>query len=416
MILAILALLAAAAAIVFRAAPRFSVGAWMVVAFLIPIWVGASAGIFYSAITAATILCLAGAGIRGLRWSAVDSVIAAVVVLVVGMSLLGGVIVGHVIIVVLNWLLPYVWGRVVLSIVTFDYVLMTVAVLSVTVAILAIIEFGTGTNIFVIPSWNNGGYSLWGPLQYRGGLLRVEGAFGHSIALGASLSIGSVYTLAARIPQAVKITAIVIIGVAVVMTFSRIGLVGFALGLILSSLFLPIVLRMRFRVLLVVVLIAGTALAAPFLSDTFSSAGTEASGSAAYRVDLLSLVPAMSPLGRSDIYTTLADGTVSVGDFQSIDSALILTGLRLGYVPLLLLVGLLGAGVIAVVRRRANAPLIAVIAQVPTLATVALITQLPYLLWFSAGLGVTLYMLDIDNNGAPDSLLATKRGGLASER
>lgn len=412
MIIAILALIAAGAAIAFRATPRFSFGAWTVVAFMIPIWVGTSAGIFYSAITAMTILCLASASVRGLRWSVVDSVVAVFIVLVLGSCVLGDVVVGHLIIVLLDWLLPYVWGRLILSIVEIEFVLKTVAVLTVVAAVLAIVEFGTGINVFVVTSWQNGGYSLWGPLQYRGGFLRAEGAFGHSIALGASLSIGSVFALASRMPQAVKLTAISIIGAAIVVTLSRIGLVGFALGLVLSLLFLPTELRTGHRLVAGLVLIVGTGVAAPFLSDTLSSAGNEATGSAQYRVDLISLVPEMSALGRSDVYSFLADGTVAVGEFQSIDSALILTGLRFGYVPLLLVVALLVAGSITVIRRRANAPMIAVVAQIPTLATVALITQLPYLLWFSAGLGVRMYMLSKESVRGTGRLTGVKAWGL----
>ena len=64
------------------------------------------------------------------------------------------------------------------------------------VAVLAILEFVTGTNLFITYLPNTTSlFDIWGTLQPRGGVIRAEGAFGHSIALGASLGIAVSLTL-----------------------------------------------------------------------------------------------------------------------------------------------------------------------------------------------------------------------------
>ncbi|MFP7760259.1 hypothetical protein [Marisediminicola sp. LYQ85] len=387
---------AAAAVLVFRSAPRLTVVVWVVTLCFVPIWVGFSAGIFYSAITFVTLLCIAAASTRGFRWSAVDTALLVFLAVVMLAFAVGGITLGHVLITVMDWLVPYVWGRLVLSRVSPRFVTSTIAIATVAVAAMALGEFLSGLNIFVLVPWGNGGYTLWSPLQPRGGVLRAEGAFGHSISLGSSLAIGSVFILTARWHLALRVCALIVVAAAVVVTFSRIGLVALALALVLCLLFLRTDMSGRTRVVFSVLAVAGALVATPLLSAVFGQAGDEAEGSALYRFELFSLVGQMSPVGLSDGYTVAPDGAVRVGQFESIDSALILTGLRLGWVPLVILLAVLVALLAIVVSRSANPALIAIAAQVPGLATVALITQLPYFFWFVAGLGVSLYILNHD--------------------
>lgn len=393
-VFAIALLPALAAALVLRTAPRLTFVIWVVVLFFVPVWVGASAGYFFSAITAVTLLCLASGSLRGMRWTTIDSIVILFALLITGSFLLGGVELGHLLVAVVSWMLPYAWGRIVLGRVSMDVVTSTIATATVIAAILGLIEFASGINIFVLVHFNNNAYALWAPLQARGGFLRVEGAFGHSIALGAALSIGSVFTLAARWRLAVRIIALAIIGGAIVTTLSRIGLVGFILGLLLSIAFLGRVLAPRVRALIAGLAIAGTIAVVPFITDVFAEAGAEAQNSALYRLDLLSLLSKMSPVGLSPGYNVLPNGQVYIGNFQSIDSELLLLGLQFGYIPLALIVITFVAAIVLLFRTRANVALVALVAQIPTLATVALITQLPYLLWFVAGLAVSFYILE----------------------
>ncbi|HWH25852.1 MAG TPA: hypothetical protein VNT53_04325 [Pseudolysinimonas sp.] len=395
MIVFILALIpAAAAAILLRTAPRLAFVIWLIVLFFVPVWVGASAGYFFSAITAVTLLCIAAGTLRGLRWTSIDSIVLLFAVLIAASFMLGGIEIGHLLTAFVSWMLPYAWGRMALAGLGRDFITSAIAAVTVIAAVLALIEFLTGVNIFGLMHWSNTAFDLWSPLQSRGGFVRAEGAFGHSIALGASLSIGSVFVLSARWHLAVRILSLATIGGAIVVTFSRIGIVTFVLGLLLAIAFLGKVLAPRIRVLIAGFAIAGALAAVPFLSEVFTDAGAEAQNSALYRIDLLSLVTQMSPVGLSSEYHVLPDGQVYIGNFQSIDSQLILLGLQLGFIPLVLLLIALVTSVVFLFTGRANTALVALVAQIPALATVALITQLPYLLWFVAGLGVSLYIED----------------------
>jgi hypothetical protein len=381
-------------ALIMRTAPRVTFVVWVTVLYFVPVWVGVSAGYFFTAITAVTLLCLATGSLRGLRWTAIDSIVLLFAVLISASLLLGGVELGHFLTAVISWIVPYAWGRIALARLGIEFITSAIAAATVAAAVLGLFEFVSGINIFTFIHFSNSAYELWAPLQGRGGFLRAEGAFGHSIAFGAALSIGSVFTLAARWHLALRIVALAIIGGAIVTTFSRIGMVGFVLGLILSIALLSRVLAPQVRALIAVLSIAGAFVAVPFVADVLVTAGTEAEGSALYRVDLLALLSHMSPIGISPDYNVLPNGEVYVGTFQSIDSELLLLGVQFGYIPLALVVIALIAAIVLLFTTRANVALVAFVAQIPTLATVALITQLPYLLWFVAGLGVSFYILE----------------------
>jgi hypothetical protein len=393
-VFAIALLPAIAAVLVLRTAPRVTFAIWVAVLFFVPVWVGASAGYFFSAITAVTLLCVASGSLNGLQWTSIDTVVVLFALIISVSFELGGIELGHLLVALIDWMIPYLWGRMVLAKIGIDYITSAIATVTVIAAVLGLLEFASGVNIFVLMHWNNNAYTLWAPLQSRGGFLRVEGAFGHSIALGAALSIGSVFVLSARWHLAVRIVSLAVIGGAIVATLSRIGMVSFVVGIVLSVAFLGRILAPRVRALIASLAIAGALAAIPFVSDVFTNAGTEAQNSALYRLDLLSLLSQMSPVGVSPGYNVLPNGQVYIGDFQSIDSELLLLGLELGYIPLALVIIALVSAIVLVFKTRANMALVAFVAQIPTLATVALITQLPYLLWFVAGLGVSSYIVE----------------------
>ncbi|PJI53448.1 hypothetical protein CTI14_28240, partial [Methylobacterium radiotolerans] len=124
----------------------------------------------------------------------------------------------------LEWVIPYIWGRVVLARVTTDWITSTIAVVAIVAAALAVVEFLTSFNPFVLIPGSGVVYETWSPLQERGGVLRAEGAWGHSIALGAALAMSSAFVVATRWRLFPKITGIVLIATATVFTFSRAGL------------------------------------------------------------------------------------------------------------------------------------------------------------------------------------------------
>ena len=100
---------------VARSSPRLVVAGWAAVCFLAPIWVGVQAGVYWSALTAVTIVALAAWSTATFTFSYVDVLVVGFVLLVLAAFLVGGSTWGHVLIVLFGWLVPYVWGRFVLA-------------------------------------------------------------------------------------------------------------------------------------------------------------------------------------------------------------------------------------------------------------------------------------------------------------
>ena len=402
----VLLLLAAAGALfaawyVARSAPRLVVAGWAAVCFLVPIWVGVQAGVYWSALTAVTLVALAAWSTTTFTFSYVDVLVVGFVVLVIAAFLVGGSTWGHVLIVLFGWFVPYVWGRFVLARVDAQWLYACIAVAATVAAVLAIVEFATGFNPFVGITMPNSAWRTWHELQPRAGFVRAEGAFGHSIAFASALAMSSVFVVVTRWPAWLRLACLTVIITAVGMSFSRIGMITLAIALVLAVLLLGRWITRWMRVGIAVLLLVAAAIALPLLGDVFTEAGEEAGGSAEYRSDLVTLIREMRPLGITSSWTVLPTGETYYGSFQSIDSELVLTGLRFGLLPLLALVVVIVACVLSVLRGRATPAAVAVAAQVPAFATVALITQYGYLVWFLAGLAVTSYKLDRADSISP---------------
>jgi hypothetical protein len=160
----------------------------------------------------------------------------------------------------------------------------------------------------------------------------------------------------------------------------------------------------RTRIAIAVAGAVGAIVLIPVISTVFLDAGTEAGESAAYRVDLLQLVPQLTWFGGSANFTTLTANGDYLGAYaSSVDNALLLIALRFGIIPVLLVILLLVMAVISVlIPHRANAASIALVAQIPAMFSVAFITQYGMFVWFVGGLAVTLLQVD----------RAAPRGGL----
>ncbi|MGN8553064.1 UNVERIFIED_CONTAM: hypothetical protein OHV15_10815 [Microbacterium sp. SLM126] len=378
--------------LLIRRHPRWGMALWTVALFFTPIWLGASAsGVFVSGLTAMTVIAIISGISPNLRWSNVDTVMVVLLLVILLAYAVGGSILGHVQDSVVMWFLPYVWGRIVLARVTEDWVAACIATAAIAASLLGLVEFLTSQNLFLLLPGSSS--SIWGVLQVRGGLLRVEGAFGHSIALGGALAISAAFVLAVRWRPWVRVAALVVVGAATVLTFSRLGIIGFALTLVLGVLLLGAYAGRGLRITVLSILVVGAAAVVPTILDVFGAAGSEAEGSADYRVDLLGLTNSMVVLGISPDREVLATGEDYWAGFRSIDSALLLIGLRFGLLPLGVVLVLLAILVGSVVIGRATPASVALVAQIPAFATVALITQYAAFVWFAAGLAVSAYAL-----------------------
>ena len=263
---------------------------------------------------------------------------------------------------------------------------------------LAIIEFVFSWNPFIRIHFGSASLrATWGTLQTRGGVLRAEGAFGDSIALGVSLALAIPMTLASRFRLSHRVSAVALMLGASVVTFSRTAMICGVLGVICSIIFLGDGMTRRLRTVLASVIVVMAALLVPLINSTFTAAGTEATQSADYRGALTSVLPHLNLVGISDLATRLPDGTLYFGSFRSIDSQFVLTGLTYGAFALIVASVMLVASIVTVLRRRATAATIALACQIPALATIALITQYAVLLWFLVGLSIASQAARADN-------------------
>ncbi len=382
--------------VVLRQAPRLAFGVWLAVLCLVPVWAGVTVVIDWEPEVVVTLLVLAalmslrprgGARLAG-GLTAADGLVALFVLAALVPLVTGATSVSDVFVLTAQWTGAFLVGRLVGHRVDPAWVYGALAVAFALVAVLALAEAATGWNPFVQVPGSGSLHEAWSPIQERGGRARAEGAFGHSIALGASLAVALPITLVAPFRPAVRGALAALLLAASAVTFSRVGLLTAVLGVVLCVLFLRNGLSRRLRLAVVSGLVVVGAAVSSLLAGVFDAAGAEASDSAGYRLALLDLVPEIALFGRSDSAYRLATGDSFFGDFRSIDNALLLLGLRYGWVPMVLVTVLLLAACATVLRGRATAPTIAVVAQIPSFVSVALITQYATLLWFVAGLAV----------------------------
>lgn len=381
----------------FRRSSKASMAVWTLTLFFIPVWVGAQVWVLYSAIAYVTLLIIVASIPCRFRVSNVDIVFSIFALFVLLGWSMGWVRWEHLLMITTGWLVPYIGGRLISMRAESGWIYTCLATGAVIAGILAIVEFLTRVNQFVLFDSSSGLYSIWGALQYRGGMLRVEGAFGHSIALGASLAMCSAFILVVRWPGWLRLLSLATVMAAVGMTFSRIGLIGLAFTLVAGLLGLGHYMTAKMRFAVAILMIIATTWGLPSLVEVFAAAGLEALRSAAYRLDLLVLVPQFSILGVSPSWHVQPDGDGSFGTFGSVDSELILTGLRFGLLPLVAILLALAYCIVSILRGRATPASIALVGQVPAFATVALITQYAGLVWFIAGLAVTTYQMKSTN-------------------
>ncbi|WP_067196932.1 hypothetical protein [Microbacterium sp. XT11] len=394
-----------------RASPRLTFVLWALVLFFVPVWLGVTVGFFWSAITLLTLVAVV-TSISDIRLNGIDLIMAVFALMAAVLFALKAATLAATVIALLEWVLPYVWGRLVLARLNRSFVTRVLAAVAVAAAVFGLVEFATGTNVFVmLPSMSGDLYATWGTLQVRADRLRVEGAWGHSIALGAGLAMSSAFVVAARWPVAVRLIALGLLAGATVTTISRIGMLTLVFTVVLAVLLLPGLDRaMRWSVAALTVL--GALVVIPFVGTIFSEAGDEAGGSADYRTGLFSLVSQVQVFGGAGDWTGRTVGGEYLGAYaKSIDNAFLVFALRFGWIPSLLLLAALVAVGLSILRPgKASPPAIAVAAQLPAIFAVALITQAGSYLWFLVGLAVAWWQSDDgDDQEARPSLVSMSR-------
>ena len=381
--------LGAIGVILLRDHPKMLAVIWLVGLVFVPIWMGVTFRVYLApSVIIAVFVGIALFPTQGVRLGKADMVMLLMLVLSLATVVLGGASRPALLDVLLQWLPPLAMGRLLAQRLGLNWLMKAIGVVFAIAAALAVVEFITGYNIFVLLMRGNSLYGTWGSLQARGDIVRAEGAFGHSIALGASLAAAIPLALATDLTARAKSVIVLVLLAGTLVSFSRAAMLCAVTGLVLTIVFQRFGLSARLRALFTVLLFGVAFFALPYVTAVFDAAGSEAAGSAAYRGNLLALIPDMAPLGISPAAYRAPDGTLYMRDFHSIDSTLILHGLSYGWLPLVVTSGLLLAAIVCVVTRRASAPTVALVAQIPALATVALITQYAAVIWMIVGMAL----------------------------
>jgi hypothetical protein len=373
----------------FSRSPQLGILCFLATVAFVPIWIGASAVIYLPAVTVVGAWLMIAMAVRGLpRWTLADLL----VLFIFAIALLTPIVAPYSLTAVFDvltyWVVGYGAGRLVMTHMDPRDVYRCMAIVFVPVAVLSLVEFSFGWHGLAQFGPPTALHQFWGEIQMRGGLVRSEGAFGHSIALAVSLAMVAVTTVEARGSRAWRVAAIAIMVAGIAVTLSRLGLICAVIGLVGCVVLLRSREARRVRAPLSIVLGVGAVILVPLVGEVLARAGTEATASSSYRSDLTANISRITWLGVTDAMQRSPYGRVFYGGFRSIDSELLLMGMLYGWLVLGLLLMVLVALVVSVLRGRASAPTIAVVAHVPALATVALITQYHLFFWFVLGLAV----------------------------
>lgn len=375
---------------VFSRWPKWALGVWLVVIAFVPVWLGVN--IFFYWLPGVVVgFMAAGVLVRPnrLQLGPADGLVAAFVVACLAPLLVsGGWTLTTIFTVVTQWLLAFAIGRSAPGRIPTDWIYTAIGLTFVVVAGLAVVEFVFAWNPFVKIPGNAQLYSVWGELQVRGSVVRAEGAWGHSIAMGCAIGMSIPVWLATRTPILIRLVGLMILIGGVAVSFSRAAILTAILATLLSlwGLRTEIAGVVRAWVAAVVALIA--VVLYPVVAEAYSSGQETAAKSATYRGDLLSLVPDIQILGIAENSYRSPSGATYFRGFQSIDNAVLLLGLTYGWAALILALVLMLGAIVLVVRRRAVPPTLGVVAMIPALFSVALITQLGMYFWFVAGLAI----------------------------
>lgn len=372
-----------------RRHPRLGLGVWLITVGFIPIWFGVSLVAYFQPASAVGLVVLAGLVQRlPRRFGLADLLVVFFFVACLAPVLVGRSTVTTLFVIVTIWGVGYALGRLAPLTIPLPWIHAAVAVVFTAVAAAALVEFALDWHPYEALARPNNLYESWSEIQVRGDRSRSEWAFGHSIALGASLALALPLTMTSPFSDRVRVLMMVTLLGGVAVTFSRIALVSAALAVALTLAVVRSPEVRRIRLPAVGVLVVGAALAVPSLRGVFLEAGEESALSAQYRSRLLDLLPEIEVLGFSRAATRSVTGELRFGQFQSIDSQMIFLGLNYGAVAVVCAIVLLTYASGSLLTGHASPAVVAVVAQIPALLTVALITQYSIWFWFVAGLAV----------------------------
>lgn len=379
---------AAAVVVVALAArsPRAAFVIWLLSIMTVPYWVGAQVSGYLPVATLAGALVLVPflRGVAQVWLNRVDVALLAFVLGATALTVVGLSPRGTWLVLLDQWALGYVLGRVFAERLDREWLYRALAVAGGVLGALAVAELLADWHPFVGLYFPNSSYTTWSPIQYRGGQARSEWAFGHSIALAGVLAATVPFIVRAHLRSLTRAGLLLGVFGGLAATGSRGGLLAAVLSLALSLLFLR---KLRMGVRLAVGAVAGAVgvFASSSLFEITLSATAETESSTGYRVSLFErLLPDLHMIGPAAGTRLLSDGNLRYRSFTSIDNAFLNLAMQYGWLLTLLLIGLLVVAAFRVTRRGEPA-VIAVVGQVPLLLTVSMITQYQVFFWAVAG-------------------------------
>lgn len=372
--------------LVVRRSPKFGVLATLLVIAFVPIWVGLT--IYVSAAsTAAGLTAIALATRRLPVWTLGDLLFAILLMCALLPYTIGVTTFDAAFGAVMVWAVGYAFGRLAVDQLGATWMYSCVAIVFAVVGVLAVIELVFSWH--GLASWgpNTALRQFWGEIITRGALDRSEGAFGHSIALGAALAIAVTMAVESRWVPWLRILLIAAMVAGAAASLSRTGVISTLFGLALAIVFLRSPAARQVRGRLIVLAVIATAIIVPFQMSALAE-DQGAVGSAAYRSDLADLIGYIDAIGTSGAIQISPSGTPYFGNFQSIDNQLLIFGLNYGWFTVVAFLAIVAYFGVSVLAGRVSSAELAVFSQLPALITVALITQYAIFFWIAVGLAV----------------------------
>ncbi len=385
---------------------------WLVSVLCVPYWVTPLASPFVPIST--VIGVFAACGLLARCWSRLRLCVADVLVIVSALMMVLAATVGwsepvDVVVILSQWYLPYLAGRALFARKMTDRVVLSLSLFGGLLGVLSVLEFALDFHPFTQLENGSLAGATWSWIQYRGGLPRSEWTLGHSIALGNVLAMCAPFALMCRLDWGKRMVLLFVITLGVACTFSRNALLALFVSIALVVL---IQLRPQQRVLAGLGLTGGLALANLLLGSVFASASDETSASSDYRLLMLDLLGQIRALGGAGTYVYLSDGNMGYesmaypgGAARSIDNTFVLMGLRVGWIPMLCVVGVIVFVALRGLIATRGPASISVVAQIPTLMTVAMITQYSSFYWALMGFAASAGSRATAGNGGNERVV-----------
>jgi hypothetical protein len=282
-----------------------------------------------------------------------------------------------------RWGIPFLAARILVSATGIRFATDLVAFIFALVGLLAVAELIFVWHPFVEWNFPTPEFATWHVIQARGGSDRSEWAFGHSIALGASLALSIPFIMMSSHRRSIKTIFLLLVFAGIVATASRASLLAAVLTVAICLSYFG---RERsVRTMVLAYTLAAAVIVVPYIAPVLQAYAVGNSGeeqvSAGYRDSLYSTyLTEIEWFGRSPAYYTVG------GTGPSIDSAVLRIGLAFGWVVLILVLIPVVLSTCRVIAGRASTGEMAIVGQIPLFATVALITQYESMVFIVAGI------------------------------